>query len=1043
MCTFAAEYKQQLHMNKSHSFLVLLCLLTLSLSASADNYTTFLTADRGFTEVTTTTGFTDNANDYYILTSAENTGLIVGVGRYEAKPDWASEESKALRYKSAATDPALDLTNFFTIEKNVQYIGLRNVVFNTDLFQTHDNAGFMYVNTYTDPNLDEWSYLTPTYQNGYWLFESGKYPISSGNWACGFLGPWNNRVEDGQPMALNRRNTEGDEAGHYRLFRITKANLNKLLSNASWDERAPNASDGNPVDATQFITNPSFETGDETGWTLIGKDPNGNDEFKVREYGMTNKDGAYLMNAFQWWASSLGVTQTADVPSGVYTLSGVVATWEGRTVTFTGNDATVTANGQGDGTGIPVSVNLTIGMDSKLTISAGSTGQWWVEGHEGETQTFFKLDNVRLTCKGVFLNGFAKPLPNDDATLLTANQWYYYEVSYGSDFRLIGNLTDMIYSTDGDKLLANITTAEATREMTINKGRIYFKTTRSDATLKVMPKREIVESNSFSVVALNVDGLPNKILTYKLNEDGPGEEGTKKISQYLASKNYDFIGCSEDFNYNGTLMGQLNSNYSCGTIRNTLSVGGVLNGGFPIDTDGLNLIWKNSTCSASNESWTRWESTVATDGNQYVRKGYRHYDMTIGGQTFDVFILHMDAGDTNATDSRHSQWRQLAAAINNADATRPKLIIGDTNSRWTREDITANFMNLLNANLTASDVWVEFYRNGIYPTTDMADLTDKSDLTNYSNYEIVDKIIYINPKAANTLQLVPQSFRIEQDYIYDNIDHDGNTKPLGDHNPVVVEFKYIKSGDVLPLTIELANSATDNEKKIADASGSTADVTLTGRTLYKDDSWNTICLPFDLTLDGSPLAGATAKTLTAATMTGTHVDLTFGDDVTELVAGTPYIIKWADGEDIYEPVFTGATLTAPTPQTIHYDGNRIQFIGYYDALDITAADEDIFYLTADNELQSTAIDRTLKACRAYFRFTPDEGVPVKALTFSHNIGDVLVGLTETKDDEQIGNVVTYNLAGQRVMGPQRLAQGDASHLKKGIYIRAGKKIVIR
>ena len=1026
-------------MKKLQLVSILVGLLAAPLSVAADDYTTYLTTDRGFTEVTSTAGFTGNANDYYILTSAETTALIVGIGAYEAKPDWASTESKALRYKSAATDPILDLTNFFTIEKSGQYIGLRNVVYNTDLFQTHDNAGYMYVNTFTDPNLDEWSYLTPTYQNGYWLFESGKYPISSGNWACGFLGPWNNRVEDGQPMALNRRNTEGDEAGHYHLFRITKANLDKLRSNTSWDEIAPNASDSNPIDATRFITNPSFETGNETGWTLIGKDPNGNDEFKVREYGMTNKDGAFLMNAFQWWAPSLGVTQTVtEVPSGKYTLSGVVATWEGRTVTFTGNDVTVTANGQGDGTGIPVSVNLTIGMDCKLTISAGSTGQWWVEGHEGETQTFFKIDNVRLTCKGVFLNGFAKPLPNDETTVLEADQWYYYEVNYATDFWLIGNLTDMIYSTDGDKLLSNITTAAAAREMTINKGRIYFKTTRSDATLKVMPKREIVESNSFSAVALNVDGLPNKILTITLNEDGPGEAGTGKISQYLASKNYDFIGCSEDFNYNGTLMGQLSSNYSCGATRATLSASGLslsmLVNGFRFDTDGLNLIWKNSTCSAANESWTQWNSMKETDGNQYVKKGYRHYDMTIDGQTFDVYILHMDAGDTNATASREDQWRQLAAAINSADATRPKLIIGDTNSRWTREDITANFMNQLNANLTASDVWVEFYRNGIYPTTDMADLTDKSDPTNYSNYEIVDKIIYINPKAANTLQLVPQSFSIEQDYIYDTIDHDGNTKALGDHNPVVVEFKYIRSGNEVPLALDLANNATDNSTAIANANGATANVTLTGRTLYKDGSWNTICLPFNLTLAGSPLDGATAKTLSAATMTGTHVDLTFGDDVTELVAGTPYIIKWASGEDIYEPVFNGVTLSATEPVTMNFDNNHIQFIGYYDAFNITAADEDIFYMTADDQLKSTAIDRTLKSCRAYFHFTPNNGNSVKALTFSLKFGDEDGIKDLSKRNHESATDHWYDLEGRQI---------EQLPIHKGIYIKDGKKVVIK
>ena len=197
-------------------------------------------------------------------------------------------------------------------------------------------------------------------------------------------------------------------------------------------------------------------------------------------------------------------------------------------------------------------------------------------------------------------------------------------------------------------------------------------------------RRGEATEGTFTAVALNVDGLPNTVATIKLNEDGPGSEGTKVISQYLAAKGYDLIGCSEDFNYNGSLMEALNGSYSCGTVRKTLSISGLL-GGLPFDTDGLNLRWKNERMSVTNESWTRWNQTTSTDGNQYIKKGYRHYDVLIDGTALiDVYILHMDAGD--AVASRESQWAQLCDAINAGDLSRPKLIIGD-NAEGNRRQI--------------------------------------------------------------------------------------------------------------------------------------------------------------------------------------------------------------------------------------------------------------------------------------------------------------------------------------------------------------------
>ena len=113
---------------RTSRFVAIACLAAGMTTAGAQDYSDYLTDARGFTKVTSLEGFTGSAADCYILTSAENKGLIVGVGSYKEKPDWASEESKALRYVSAEIDPVLDLTNFFTIEKSGSYIGLRNMV---------------------------------------------------------------------------------------------------------------------------------------------------------------------------------------------------------------------------------------------------------------------------------------------------------------------------------------------------------------------------------------------------------------------------------------------------------------------------------------------------------------------------------------------------------------------------------------------------------------------------------------------------------------------------------------------------------------------------------------------------------------------------------------------------------------------------------------------------------------------------------------------------------------------------------------------------
>ena len=303
-------------------------------------------------------------------------------------------------------------------------------------------------------------------------------------------------------------------------------------------------------------------------------------------------------------------------------------------------------------------------------------------------------------------------------------------------------------------------------------------------------------STTFKVCALNVDGLPQHILTYDLNPDGPGSDGTKKIGQYIAKSGIDVIGLSEDFNYNGSLLEGAGDNYQSGTWRGSISISStgnldIENLRFP--TDGLQFLVKNGL-TFGDESWTAWTQNHGhfTDGaDELITKGYRYYKVNLGqGIVVEFYIMHMDA-ETGTEDNaaRASQWEQLRDAILANNSGLPKIVMGDTNSRYTRDDILNLFTNpiVADGNYTVSDVWVEKCKNGTYPTLGADALVvpdaDKTKSSAYIENEIVDKVLYLNPTHGG-MQLTPNSITFDADnYLKD----DGTL--LGDHVPVIVEFK--------------------------------------------------------------------------------------------------------------------------------------------------------------------------------------------------------------------------------------------------------------
>ena len=247
-------------------------------------------------------------------------------------------------------------------------------------------------------------------------------------------------------------------------------------------------------------------------------------------------------------------------------------------------------------------------------------------------------------------------------------------------------------------------------------------------------------------------------------------------------------------------------------------------------------------------------------------------------------------------------------------------------------------------------------------------------------------------------------------------------------------------------TINIKLSLSDNKNNntaVNNNDGVTTDVILDGRTLYKDGGWNTICLPFDVTLSGSVLDGADVRRLSSTEFSNGTLTLNFTDEneVTELEAGTPYIIRWASGENLVSPVFTSVTISNATNNT---STTYVDFIGTTSPFDFTANDNTKLFVGSENKLYYPNADMTLGACRAYFQLKGITAADVSGARMSFEEGnDEVTSLPQPLQKEGSQADAWYTLDGRKVANGQKPSQRHTltERIAKGLYIHHGKKVV--
>lgn len=239
--------------------------------------------------------------------------------------------------------------------------------------------------------------------------------------------------------------------------------------------------------------------------------------------------------------------------------------------------------------------------------------------------------------------------------------------------------------------------------------------------------------------------------------------------------------------------------------------------------------------------------------------------------------------------------------------------------------------------------------------------------------------------------------------------------------------------------VVLLDNADNTEAIASIADNKTHDVMLQGRKFWKDDDWNTLCLPFGVSsFTNTPLEGAEVRTLESATFANGTLTMNFSDKLTSIDAGKPYIVKWplSTPDYVENPVFNGVTITSTSPTDI--TGDAANFHGIFNPYSTGGEDNTMLYLGANNTLYYPSANLTINAFRAYFTLNG-----IKAGSSSGNQGIKVFVLNfgeETGIETVKGSGFTVHDSGWYTPDGRRLSGKPES---KGIYVHDGKKVLIK
>ena len=199
--------------------------------------------------------------------------------------------------------------------------------------------------------------------------------------------------------------------------------------------------------------------------------------------------------------------------------------------------------------------------------------------------------------------------------------------------------------------------------------------------------------------------------------------------------------------------------------------------------------------------------------------------------------------------------------------------------------------------------------------------------------------------------------------------------------------------------------------------------------------WNTFCVPFsiDATQVTNQFGEGTQIAEYSVSKSKDYVIDFATVQSNAIVAGKAYLVKPTKVAATEGYTFSNVNITALVPTKETVDNGAIDFRGIYNPTDITVGLPTKTFAAGivGNVVKKAVSGSNMKGFRAFFIIT--EGAGAQS-SYMLKIDGTVTSINSINGADVVVNAPVYNLQGQRV---------DGNNLTPGIYVKAGKKFVVK